>query len=69
MLVIAKVAKEQDIKPSRPLSTAVVAAQIGITASPISAAVVYIASVMENPTLVGSGHTVSCISCISLNLI
>lgn len=45
--VIAEVAKEQGIKPCRPLSTAVVSAQIAITASPISAAVVYMASVME----------------------
>ncbi|MDC9593080.1 anaerobic C4-dicarboxylate transporter [Xenorhabdus sp. IM139775] len=45
--VITEVAKEQGIKPCRPLSTAVVAAQIGITASPISAAVVYMASIME----------------------
>ncbi|MDN5679839.1 MAG: anaerobic C4-dicarboxylate transporter [Ewingella sp.] len=50
--VIAEVAKEQGIKPCRPLSTAVVSAQIGITASPISAAVVYMSSVME-------GHGVS----------
>ncbi|VEA98060.1 anaerobic C4-dicarboxylate transporter [Yersinia enterocolitica subsp. enterocolitica] len=34
--VIAEVAKEQGIKPCRPLSTAVVSAQIAITASPIS---------------------------------
>lgn len=45
--VIAEVAKEQGIKPCRPLSTAVVSAQIAITASPISAAVVYMASTME----------------------
>jgi len=45
--VIAEVAKEQGIKPSRPLSTAVVSAQIAITASPISVAVVYMTSVME----------------------
>ncbi len=38
--VIAEVAKEQGVKPCRPLSTAVVSAQIAITASPISAAVV-----------------------------
>lgn len=37
--VIAEVAKEQGVKPCRPLSTAVVSAQIAITASPISAAV------------------------------
>lgn len=46
--VIAEVAKEQGIKPCRPLSTAVVSAQIAICASPISAAVVYMSSVMEN---------------------
>ena len=38
--VIAEVAKGQGVRPSRPLSIAVVASQIAITASPISAAVV-----------------------------
>ncbi len=38
--VIAEVAKGQGIRPSRPLSVAVIASQIAITASPISAAVV-----------------------------
>ncbi len=41
--VITEVAKEQGIRPSRPLSIAVVASQIAITASPISAAVVFFA--------------------------
>lgn len=45
--VIAEVAKEQGIRPSRPLSVAVVASQIAITASPISAAVVFLAGVIE----------------------
>ncbi|MCU1800848.1 anaerobic C4-dicarboxylate transporter [Pectobacterium parvum] len=45
--VIAKVAKEQGIRPSRPLSIAVVASQIAITASPISAAVVFVAGILE----------------------
>lgn len=54
--VIAEVAKEQGIKPCRPLSTAVVSAQIAITASPISAAVVYMSSVME-------GHGISYFTC------
>ncbi len=66
--VIAEVAKEQGIKPCRPLSTAVVAAQIGITASPISAAVVYMASVMENPLMVGADHTVSYLTLLSILL-
>ncbi|KPD04136.1 anaerobic C4-dicarboxylate transporter [Moellerella wisconsensis] len=66
--VIAEVAKEQGVKPCRPLSTAVVAAQIGITASPISAAVVYMASVMENPLMVGAENTVSYITLLSILL-
>ncbi|MBO7370316.1 MAG: anaerobic C4-dicarboxylate transporter, partial [Campylobacter sp.] len=42
--VIAEVAKSQNIKPSVPLSIAVPASQIAITASPVSAAVVFMAS-------------------------
>lgn len=57
--VIAEVAKEQGIKPCRPLSTAVVSAQIAITASPISAAVVYMSSVME-------GHGISYLQMLSV---
>lgn len=45
--VITEVAKENNIRPSRPLSIAVVASQIAITASPISAAVVFFSSVLE----------------------
>ncbi len=45
--VIAEVAKGQGIRPSRPLSIAVVASQIAITASPISAAVVAFALMLE----------------------
>ena len=66
--VIAEVAKEQGVKPCRPLSTAVVSAQIGITASPISAAVVYMASVMENPAMVGAGNAVSYITLLAILL-
>lgn len=44
--VIAEVAKSQNIKPSVPLSIAVVASQIAITASPVSAAVVFMAGDM-----------------------
>ena len=47
MPVITEVAKENNIRPSRPLSVAVVASQIAITASPISAAVVFFASILE----------------------
>lgn len=42
--VIAEVAKGQNIKPSVPLSIGVVASQIAITASPVSAAVIFMAS-------------------------
>ncbi|ELP6758468.1 TPA: anaerobic C4-dicarboxylate transporter [Vibrio vulnificus] len=44
--VIAEVAKGQGVRPSRPLSIAVVASQIAITASPISAAVVAFAAML-----------------------
>lgn len=47
MPVIVEVAKEQGIKPKAPLSIAVVASQIAITASPVSAAVVYLSGVLE----------------------
>ncbi len=42
--VITEVAKGQNIRPCVPLSIAVVASQIAITASPVSAAVVFMAS-------------------------
>jgi anaerobic C4-dicarboxylate transporter DcuA len=45
--VIAEVAKREGIRPSRPLSIATVASQIAITASPISAAVVFFAGALE----------------------
>lgn len=45
--VIVEVAKEQNIKPVGPLSIAVVSGQVAITASPVSAAVVYMTGVLE----------------------
>ncbi|GAB3695602.1 anaerobic C4-dicarboxylate transporter [Corynebacterium nasicanis] len=45
--VIVEVAKEGRVRPSRPLSVAVVASQMAIVASPISAAVVFVASLLE----------------------
>ncbi len=45
--VITEVAKESNIRPSKPLSMAVIASQIAITASPISAAVVIFAEFLE----------------------
>ena len=44
--VIAEVSKEGGVRPSRPLSVAVIASQLAITASPISAAVVLMSSLM-----------------------
>ncbi|UQY80243.1 anaerobic C4-dicarboxylate transporter [Candidatus Hepatincola sp. Av] len=44
--VIIEVAKRQNIKPVRPLTTAVVASQVGIPASPISAATVTLAALL-----------------------
>ena len=56
--VIVEVAKEQHIKPVVPLSIAVVSSQIAITASPVSAAVIYMSGVLEGfgwsyPALLG----------------
>ncbi len=45
--VIVEVAKEQKIRPCVPLSIAVVSSQIAITASPVSAAVIYMSGVLE----------------------
>ncbi|KKO77707.1 C4-dicarboxylate ABC transporter [Corynebacterium minutissimum] len=45
--VIVEVAKEGKVRPSRPLSIAVVASQMAICASPISAAVILLASLLE----------------------
>lgn len=45
--VIVEVAKEQNVKPAGPLSIAVVSGQVAITASPVSAAVVYMTGVLE----------------------
>lgn len=45
--VIVEVAKEGKVRPSRPLSIAVIASQMAIVASPISAAVVIMAELLE----------------------
>ena len=45
--VIVEVAKGENIRPSVPLSIAVVASQIAITASPVSAAVISMTGVLE----------------------
>src|SRR5918997_712057 len=45
--IIAEVAKDSGVRPSRPLSISVVASQMAIVASPISAAAVAMAAVVE----------------------
>jgi anaerobic C4-dicarboxylate transporter DcuA len=45
--VIAEVAKESKVRPSRPLSISVVSSQLAITASPVSAATVLMADLVE----------------------
>jgi anaerobic C4-dicarboxylate transporter DcuA len=45
--VIAEIAKENGIRPSRPLSIAVISSQVAITASPISAAVIIFSGLLE----------------------
>ncbi|MDD7805012.1 MAG: anaerobic C4-dicarboxylate transporter [Endozoicomonas sp. (ex Botrylloides leachii)] len=45
--VIVEVAKENGVRPSRPLSISIIASQIAITASPVSAAVVVFSGMLE----------------------
>lgn len=45
--VISEVAKDNGIRPRDPLSLSVCSSQLAITASPISAAVVFLASILE----------------------
>jgi anaerobic C4-dicarboxylate transporter DcuA len=59
--VIAEVAKEQGVKPSVPLSISVVSSQIAITASPVSAAVVFMSGVLEP---LGVGYLTILLICI-----
>ncbi|MDA3968912.1 anaerobic C4-dicarboxylate transporter [Helicobacter ibis] len=69
MPVVVDVAKSQNIKPSAPLSLMVVSSQIGITASPVSAAVVYMTGVLEPlgwnyPTLIGIWIVTTFVACM-----
>ena len=69
MPVVVDVAKSQNIKPSVPLSLMVVSSQIGITASPVSAAVVYMTGVLEPlgwnyPALIGIWIATTFIACM-----
>lgn len=45
--VIAEVAKKEGIRPSRPLSISAVSSQVAVTASPISAAVIFFSGELE----------------------
>lgn len=67
--VIVEVAKEQKIRPVVPLSIAVVASQIAITASPVSAAVIYMSGVLEPfgwsyPALLGIWLVTTFLACM-----
>ena len=67
--VIVEVAKEQNIRPAVPLSIAVVASQIAITASPVSAAVIYMSGVLEKfgwsyPALLGIWIVTTFVGCM-----
>ncbi|MDR1285905.1 MAG: anaerobic C4-dicarboxylate transporter [Campylobacteraceae bacterium] len=64
--VIAEVAKEQGIKPSVPLSVSVVSSQIAITASPVSAAVIFMSGVLEP---LGVGYLTILFICIPTTFI
>ncbi|ELF7016677.1 anaerobic C4-dicarboxylate transporter [Campylobacter upsaliensis] len=70
MPVVVDVAKSQNIRPSAPLSLMVVSSQIGITASPVGAAVVYMSGVLEGfgwnyPTLIGIWIVTTFIACMA----
>lgn len=45
--MIVEVSQSQNIKPKAPLSLAVVSSQVAITASPVSAAVVFMSGILE----------------------
>lgn len=67
--VIVEVAKEQKIRPVVPLSIAVVSSQIAITASPVSAAVIYMSGVLESfgwsyPALLGIWLVTTFVACM-----
>ena len=67
--VIVEVAKEQKIRPVVPLSIAVVSSQIAITASPVSAAVIYMSGVLEPfgwsyPALLGIWLVTTFVACM-----
>lgn len=67
--VIVEVAKGQKIRPVVPLSIAVVSSQIAITASPVSAAVIYMSGVLEGfgwsyPALLGIWIVTTFIGCM-----
>lgn len=67
--VIVEVAKGQRIRPVVPLSIAVVSSQIAITASPVSAAVIYMSGVLEGfgwsyPALLGIWIVTTFIGCM-----
>lgn len=67
--VIVEVAKEQKIRPVVPLSIAVVSSQIAITASPVSAAVIYMSGVLEPfgwsyPALLGIWLVTTFVGCM-----
>ena len=66
---IVEVAKGQKIRPVVPLSVAVVSSQIAITASPVSAAVIYMSGVLEGfgwsyPALLGIWIVTTFIGCM-----
>lgn len=64
--VIVEVAKSKNIRPCVPLSLAVVSSQIAITASPVSAAVIYMSGVMEK---FGISYPMLLLICISSTLL
>ena len=64
--VIAAVARENGVRPSRPLSISVIASQVAITASPVSAAIVVFSGLLEP---LGVGYLDVLMICIPTTLV
>lgn len=64
--IIADISLKKNIRPERPMAISSVAAQMGITASPVSVAVVSMASILAERAGVGQAFTIPQILMVSL---
>ncbi len=64
--IIADIALQKNIRPERPMAVASVAAQVGITASPVSVATVSLATILANNAAGGSSYSIPQILSVSI---